>query len=235
MRILLFFIIFYPGIIICQNSVDTSDRTHYFLFSIGQGYEDGIQSFSRIPTIGIGYEYRFNKYFSFNARIYSFYSPSRDGDRFFLDSESQPLVGINFESGDEGIKTINNENSIKTLSVPLIFGIKFTPIHINDHALSIHLGWGITYNSYNWWKDYTPASIYTENGLYEDGKVSELNTFSTPVEHRHIVMGESVGISYEYNFTNSIIQLYFGENNTRFAPSNSRNFWDLSLIYKIAF
>ncbi len=213
-----------------QNTISESNNAIFF--TLGQGYEDGMISITRMPTIGLGYERKLNEYFSAYIRIFTFYRTSSNDDKNYLNTLNAQLIGTNSSSKNKGIIGLKDINErIKILSVPLTLGIRFEFVEFSHHSFSLHAGWTIAYESFGWWKDYLPVDIYTEEGHVG----SETYYVSIPTEHRHIVMGCAIGLSYQYTFPHSALTLFFGDQYHYLGDTNKYGFFDLALMYKIYF
>jgi|GEM_PF-2984899 len=218
------------------------NNSNSLTLSIGQGFDDGLISVSKIPTIGVGYERQFNRYFSFYSRSLFYYRRSSkvsgqvlgiqlldEASTFsthpFADKE---LIEDNL---NRGLQDFSVTYSQKKLSIPLSFGVIFSPLRIKQHSLNLHLGGMIMFESFNFAKDlYSTLTLTTSDGV----EYSERYYIPTDTYFRHVILNHTIGVSYEFKFEVSSLALYFGEENGT-GPAGSSHIFDLSIIYKYKF
>ena len=232
--------IFLSSCLVAQTQ--TFNKKNILELSIGQGFIDGLIR-SPTPTIGIGYERKLNKYFSVYARLHTFYRRGRDIENFTVlgtpsigsiepESQSQFITQDDIDAHiNLGLKDQDDLNTFKAFSVPLVFGIKITPLRYKNNALNLYAGLLIMYeNRTNTSVEYLVGQA--DITLISGEIITSEFTLISEIYHRHIVAAESLGIGYEYQFEKLGLELYFGENNL-FGPANASTVWDLSLKLKL--
>ncbi len=233
---------------LCQmlpGQSDFSGNKHTLRLSMGLGYEDGLVLLSKIPTLGIGYEYALNKRFSIASHVLSYYRNMPDsyfdknfnGTRPTLDLIANGASGPFITEADRerirrtGIRRLSPKKTIKSLSLPIDIGIMFYPVNRKRHKIGLNAGLSLTYETYNWWRDYYDGVTIT----LEDGTVYENLFLSLNTEFRNISPGASLKIIYEYYFDHFGLGFRFGNYNVfLFNPANL-SVWETSLYLAFKF
>jgi hypothetical protein len=211
---------------------------HSILFSLGQGYEDGLIRVTRIPTIGLGYEYRINRFF--DASIYGF-TYYRDYADFITAGSQSNLLNSVFPGNqsafftqeqldaiqDVGIKNVNPGGSINLFSVPISMGITFYPLQFRRSRLGMFVGGCAMYETFN---------LGSENAIFNvtlnDGTVYELANVVKQAEFRHWSFGDALRLRYDLSLKNTSFGLQFGANNYYFSANNSSIVWQFAAYAK---
>jgi hypothetical protein len=205
--------------------------------TIGNGYEDGWLSLTKLPTIGMVYAQGFHKRFSVRLGITSFYRTMPDSylyddnngnlitniivrdskSPFISDKDREKITNV-------GIKDLNSSFTIKILSVPLDLGVMFTPIQYKRQQLGVFVGASLTFESQNWWRDYYPADLTLKDGTVYKSSFLALNT-----EFRSLTPGECLKVEYGYQFNRSTIALNISENNVLLSHPGAISFYNISI------
>lgn len=237
------FIAMFSHFLLGQSQV--SEPKHSIRMSIGWGYEDGWVSLTKIPTLGIGYEYALGKRIALSGHLMSYYRNMPDsyfdqnlnGARPTLDLIAHGVSGPFITEADleriqrTGIRRLSPKRTIKSLSLPFDVGITFYPIHSDQHKVGLNAGLSLTYETYNWWRDYYDGvSITLEDGTVYDNLFLSLNT-----EFRNLSPGISTKIFYEFHFKDYGLGGRVSNYNLFSFGQSNLTVWDTSiyLILKI--
>ncbi len=208
------------------------------IFALGFGYGDGLNSLSRRPTIGIGYERRLFRWLSLSTHILSYYQNYLD-----LISDSDVLLDIKRGStspfitkeqqdklNNSGVKQLYPGFVIKSWSVPMDVGVTFYPLCKKHHRIGINIGFSMTYETHSYYKDF-----FTGNLILADGTKKAI-FLSVPTEYRNISPGIVSKIHYQYIFDKASIGFRFGNCNGVIDEfGRNEPVWDTSLFYAYQF
>jgi hypothetical protein len=214
-----------------------SPKSKQLGITLGNGYEDGWVSLTKLPTIGIVYSQSIHQRISIRLGITSFYRSMPDSYLYddnngnfvaniiVRDSES-PFISddVREKITMVGIKDLNASFTIKSLSVPLDIGIMFIPLRYKKHHLGIFAGASLSFESQNWWRDYYPADLTLKDGTVYKSSFLALNT-----EFRSLTPGECLKIEYGYQFNRSTIALNISENNVLLFHPGAISFYNISI------
>ena len=201
----------------CQSK---NNNNQYLIFSIGQGFDYGFISVKKNPTLGFGYEKDLSKYFSVGIKIWYYYRTFKDSD-LLSDGFGRPVVDILIQGAygpfvskeeidkisDVGIKYLDPGNTIKELSIPVIFTISFYPLKFHNSRLGLVGGLGAGYNSYNWWRDAFPLKKIILN----DGTEYTELYLTQNTEFRNIMFQDYLSITYSYEMKKMILGCNFSD------------------------
>jgi hypothetical protein len=203
-------------------------QKHLVRLSTGVGFDDGLFFSTKAPSIGISYEYALNQHFSLAAHLLSYYRDIGVNHaiidtrtyRTAADLIMRGFFGPFLTQADldrieqTGIKKLSPERVLKTLSLPLDFGISFYPVNTSRHRMGINCALSLTYESYN----FQPGTYTVELEL-KDGSIYRDIFISLNTEFRHLALGLGTRLFYEYHFNDYAVGLRLG----------SYNLWGLSL------
>jgi|GEM_PF-1493358 len=194
-----------------QESNEQADQhpKNTFRISTGLGFEDGLISLTWMPTLGITYERALSKRFAASLQLYSYFRTQPDGN-FSDDLNGSPVLDIiaNGAYGpfltaedlehiaETGIKQLSPQKTIKFLSVPMHIGLTFFPICSEKHRLGYNVGFGVTYEASNWYRNVYPI----REMILEDGTVYTNLYITLNTEFRNFSPGFSHHLFYEYSF-----------------------------------
>ena len=222
---------------ICSAQSGDFKQAKYLGVSLGNGYEDGWISLTKLPTIGITYTHYFTKRFALRASLTSFYRTMPDSylyddnngnlvanlivrdskSPFVSDSDRQKITNV-------GIKDLDASFTIKSLSVPLAFGVMFVPLRFKRNQLAIFGGGSVSFESQNWWRDFYPADLTLKDGTVYNSSFLALNT-----EFRSLSFGECLKVEYGYNFNRFVLTLGISENNLFLSHPGAIIFYNVSI------
>jgi hypothetical protein len=199
---------------------------------------------NRNPTIGIGYERRLSKWFSIASHLSSFYQ--NYSDSYFLSNfPDRPIIDIYRGSLSpfmneqqqkalerKGISSLPNQYFIKTWAVPIDIGVTIYPLHHTHHQLGVNLGFSMTYENRNYWKDYITGVL-----ILKDGKEQPI-LLSIPTEFRNFSPGFTTKIKYQYQFNQTSFGLRIANYNLFFISlfgALNDVYWDSSIFFTYKF
>ncbi len=206
----------------------------------GTGYSINLEK-TDLPTIGLGYQYKFNKYFALGGEVVSFYRKQIEitntffgrfeyDNLIFRDSET---IFVNQEERDKitnvGIKDLNPYYSVKVLQVPITLKTYFYPIHIKNHHLGLAIGVTGIFGSYKWHRDGWGGTRI----VFEDNsEISEL-AFAQETEFRNFNIGGGYfGITYEYSYRKNIFGVSLASYDQIWSQSNTLGMLNLAVVFK---
>jgi len=226
---------------ICQSP--THPNKNLIRASIGLGYDDGLIYLPAPPTLGISYERKINKRFSFAAHLLWYYR--NFSNTFFIRHNDFPVIdGFDFSESPfftgEQIEALNESgtyqfldlrNTLKYMSIPFDVGLSFYPIRKEHHSLGINLAYSLTYENINHPSDLIPMTFTQENGTSFD------ITFTGITEIRNLSQGASLKLFYEYHFNDYLVGARVGNYNfisVNWFPIN-QTVWETSLYFGFKF
>ncbi len=205
--------------------------------TLGNGYDDGWISLTKLPTLGIVYNQSLRKRLSARIGFSSFYRTMPDSYLYndsnghlvaniiVRDSESPFITDADREKITKvGIKDLNSSFTIKSLSAPLDFGIMFIPFQLKRHYFGIFAGAALTFESMNWWRDFYSADLTLKDGTVYNSSFLALNT-----EFRSLTLGECIKVEYGYKIKSSTIALNISESNLALSHPSTLTFYNVSL------
>jgi hypothetical protein len=238
MKLFLFLLLFILAFLTESIAQNQSNKNQYLSLSLGQGYDDGIISLTRLPTIGFGYEKELNRFLSLNIRMFSFYRKQPDG-HFISDFAGRlPIMDVIAENAwgpfitqadkdkikNVGVKDFDPSWTVKMLSLPVILGANIYPLNYMNHKLGINLGLGLSYSSYNYSKDFYPVKQITLN----DGSVYRDLYLSMGTEFKNLDFIESIVLLYEYRSKNIKFGFRFGSYG-RYFGGGGMSIWEAAV------
>jgi hypothetical protein len=218
-------------------------KKHAFKWSLGFGMEDGLILTSKIPCLGIAYEYNLSRYFSLNAHVFSYYRTYKDFPDLsstlpfidkFLDSNSPFLTDLEKESiKNRGLKALDGYYTHKLLSIPIDLSFTVYPLSINHHRAGFNVGLCLTYDNYTWYRDGYVGTLTAPSKNFKGDIGLTLNTF-----YRGFSTGATLKLLYEYSFKDYLVGIRIANYGVLMSSvfyDKNLPVWETSLYFGLKF
>lgn len=226
------------GSIISINYAQEDYNKGSFLdFKVGIGFDDGLYR-TDLPTIGLGYQYKFSKYFALGCDIITYYrkfgqSPSFNGEFINIIYRETENILINSSDTDKlknaGIADLYSKNTLIHLNVPMSLKAYVYPIHIENHHVGVALGLTGIFGSYKSHRDVPNP----EKVILEDGTQLSRVAMAQEVEFRNVNMGGSIlSINYEYSFKKNIFGISMAAYNSLWHDGGHTHIFNLAAVFR---
>lgn len=215
-----------------------------FAVHIGLPYTDGLISLNKNPTIGFAYERKLSKWFSIATHLSSFYQ--NYSDFYLVENSNYPTIDVHASSkspfmteeqrkllAQQGVKKLNYDQIIKSWAVPIDLGLWIYPLHLKHHQAGVNIGFSMTYENRNYWRDYFSGTLTLKDGSEE--KI----LLSVPTEYRNFSPGFTTKVKYQYCFKRSAIGARISNYNLIYSSifniSPNDTYWDKSIFFTYQF
>ena len=227
-----------------ENTHVEKVKKNQLTISLGLGLEDGLIFLSKnaIPAFGLSYERRLSKHFSWAIHSLIYYRSYSDSYPFGypdylgidkLRGSPSPFMtqAEKDKLANSGIKLLDPDITIKLLSIPIDGGITFYPLSKKHHRIGIYAGFGLTYESHNWYRDLIGGTL-----TLQDGTQKQI-TLTVPSEFRNLSGGFSTKIKYEYAFQDYACGFRIGNNNVFLNGwfDINQSVWETSFFWSFKF
>lgn len=227
-----------------ENTHVEKVKKNQLTISLGLGLEDGLIFLPKnaLPTFGLSYGRHLSKRFSADVHALIYYRTLPDSYTFGypnypdvdkLRGSLSPFMtqADKDKLANSGIKNLNPEETVKFLSIPIDIGINFYPLSKKHHRIGIYAGFGLTYESHNWYRDLIGGTL-----TLQDGTQKQI-TLNVPSEFRNLSGGFSTKIKYEYAFQDYACGVRIGNNNVFLIDwfDINQSVWETSLFWSFKF
>jgi hypothetical protein len=218
-------------------------KKQVFKWSLGFGYEDGFIERSKLPCLGLAYEYNLNQYVSLNAHVFSYYRRYKDFNILdpsfpFIDKFMGTISPLITEAereaiNNQGLKALDGYYSLKSFSVPFDLSVTFYPLSTKHHRAGINFGLCIKYDNYTWYRDGTIGVLNAPSKKFNNNVGITTNTF-----YRGFSPCATLKLLYEYSHNDWLIGTRIANYGIFMSDvffDKSLPLWETSLYFGVKF
>lgn len=206
-------------------------------FNLGIGFDDGLYR-TDLPTVGLGYQYKFSKYFALGSDIITYYrkfgqSLSFNGEFVNIIYRDTENILINSSDTDNlnnvGIADLYSKNTLLHLDVPISLKAYVYPIHIKNHHFGVVIGVTGIFGTYKSHRDIpNPEKI-----ILLDGTQLSRVAMAQEVEFRNFVLGGNLlCLTYEYSHKKNVFGLSMTGYNHLWDAGGDTIIFNLAAVFR---